>query len=173
VVCIASWAVGSGTGSRIGSDFGHEAIGEVGLPLRVAIDGAPQPARIVAEKERILAAHQDSASKNLLHCSSKDNWLIRRRPWILRSSTGLVKLLAQHSAEGLFEGLLGAANMLVQSLVYQTLVASSASLVNLGLEPRQDLVVESNSDAGLASPWRPYRTTLGLFEVVFFTHQPS
>ena len=84
-----------------------------------------------------------------------------------RVLAGVAEFFADDAAEGGFEGLVGAANVLLQGLIDQSLVIAAASSVDLLAEPVENVVIKADGDASLALRDGEDRAALSSAEIVF------
>jgi hypothetical protein len=80
------------------------------------------------------------------------------------------KLFAEDAPQRLLQGFTAATNVFEQSGIHESLIVAAACGLYLGLEPRQDLIVEANRDPGLSGRERLHWTPLGSAEIVFVLH---
>jgi hypothetical protein len=83
---------------------------------------------------------------------------------------GAAELFAYNAAKRFFQRLLSILNMLAEDFVEQGLVVSAARLLDLVAEPGEDLVIDSDGDAGFPSADRNHRAALRITEIVFTFH---
>src|SRR5712691_4233358 len=89
------------------------------------------------------------------------------------SHTVRTQFLPQHTPQRVFEGGLSGFHVLPESPIDERLVVPAAGLVDLRLEPRQNIMVQSDGDPTLACRGLDYRPALPTPEVIFFAHRSA
>src|SRR5690606_4310397 len=83
---------------------------------------------------------------------------------------GVPQLFTKHSSKRRLKGLSLTLHMLTKRAIYQGLIVPTTSLIDLGFEPFDQVVIQADRDASLARRGLNYGPALGFREVVDLAH---